>query len=77
MEPKPNPFLVASLMNGVGDQTHIQFTLATAVVGALVIFRNRLPVWPMVRLDVATAANQARSQGGSEAQGASISRGVG
>ena len=32
MEPKPNPFLVASLMNGGGDQTHIQFTLATAVV---------------------------------------------
>jgi hypothetical protein len=38
MEPKPNPFLVASLMNGGGDQTHIQFTLATAVVLALVIF---------------------------------------
>ncbi len=34
--------------------------------------RNRLPVWPMVWVDVATAANQARSQGGSEAQGASI-----
>ena len=38
MEPKPNPFLVASLMNSGGDQTHIQFTLATAVVLALVIF---------------------------------------
>ena len=37
MEPKPN-FLVASLMNGGGDQTYIQFTLATAVVLALVIF---------------------------------------
>jgi hypothetical protein len=29
MELKPNPFLVAT---AVGDQTHIQFTLATAVV---------------------------------------------
>ena len=38
MEPKPNPFLVAGLMNGGGDQTHIQFTLVTAVVLALVIF---------------------------------------
>jgi hypothetical protein len=37
MEPKPN-FLIASLMNGGGDQTYIQFTLATAVVLALVIF---------------------------------------
>src|SRR4029077_20686156 len=34
--------------------------------------RNRLPVWPMVWVDVAAAANQARSQSGSEAQGASI-----
>ena len=38
MEPKPNPFLVGSLMNSVGDQTHIQFTLATVVAVALVIF---------------------------------------
>ena len=34
--------------------------------------RNRLSGWPMVWVDVATAANQARSQRGSEAQGASI-----
>ena len=38
MEPKPNPFLVASLMNGGGDQTLLHLTLATAVVLALVIF---------------------------------------
>ncbi len=38
MEPKPNPFLVASLMNGGGAQTLLQLTLATAVVIALLIF---------------------------------------
>ena len=38
MEPKPNPFLVASLMNGDGAQTLLHLTLATAVVVALVIF---------------------------------------
>jgi hypothetical protein len=38
MEPKPNPILVASLINGGGHQTHIQFMLTTAVVLALVIF---------------------------------------
>jgi hypothetical protein len=37
MESKPNPFLVASLMNG-GDQTLLHFTLATAVAAALAIF---------------------------------------
>ncbi len=38
MEPKPNPFLVASLMNHGGDQTLLHLTLATAVVLALVVF---------------------------------------
>ena len=38
MEPKPNPFLVASLMNHGGDQTLLHLTLATAVVLALMIF---------------------------------------
>ena len=37
MESKPNPFLVASLMNG-GDQTLLHLTLATAVAAALAIF---------------------------------------
>jgi hypothetical protein len=32
MDPKPNPFLVASLINGGGDQTHLYLTGATAVV---------------------------------------------
>ena len=37
MEPKPNPFLIASLvLSGGGDQTLLQVTLATAVVVALV-----------------------------------------
>jgi hypothetical protein len=36
MESKPNPFLVASLMNG-GDQTLLHLTLATAAA-ALAIF---------------------------------------
>ena len=38
MEPKPNPFLVVSLIHGGGDQTHLYFTLATAVIVALAIF---------------------------------------
>ena len=37
MESKPNPFLVASLMNG-GAQTLLHLTLATAVAAALAIF---------------------------------------
>jgi hypothetical protein len=35
MEPKPNPFLVASLMNGGGDQTHIQLIFITAFLVGL------------------------------------------
>ena len=42
MESKPNPVLVASLMNGGGDQTLLHLTLATAVVVALVIFVTAL-----------------------------------
>ncbi len=38
MEPKPNPFLVASLMNQGGDQALLHLTFATAVVLVLVIF---------------------------------------
>ncbi len=38
MEPKPTPFLVASIMNQGGDQTLLHLTLATAVVLVLVIF---------------------------------------
>ena len=38
MGTKTNPFLVASLMNGGGDQTLFHLTLATAVVVALMIF---------------------------------------
>ena len=37
-EPRPNPFLVASLLHGVGAQTQISFTLDTVVAVALVIF---------------------------------------
>ena len=37
-EPRPNPFLVASLLHGVGAQTQISFTLGTVVAVALVIF---------------------------------------
>jgi hypothetical protein len=37
MEPRSNPFLMASLM-GAGGQTLLSLTLATAVVAALVIF---------------------------------------
>jgi hypothetical protein len=38
MEPKPNPFLIASLMKHGGDQTLRHFTLATVVMLVLVIF---------------------------------------
>ncbi len=38
MELKPNPLFVASLMNGDEAQTLVHFTLATAVVIALLIF---------------------------------------
>ena len=38
MEPKPNPFLVASLMNHGADQRLLHLTLATAMVLVLVIF---------------------------------------
>ena len=34
----PAPFVIASLIRGFGDHTLFQFTLATVVVGALVIF---------------------------------------
>jgi hypothetical protein len=37
MEPKPNPFLVASLMKHGGDQTPLHLTLATVVMLVLVI----------------------------------------
>ena len=37
MEAKPYPFLVASLMNRGGDQTHLDLTLATALFSALAI----------------------------------------
>ena len=36
MESKTYPFLVASLMNGGWDQTHLDLTLVTAVIIALV-----------------------------------------
>jgi hypothetical protein len=43
MDPKPNPFLVASQMTGgTGDQTHLWVTLSTVVAGALVIFVSGL-----------------------------------
>jgi hypothetical protein len=38
VEPRPNPFLVASLLHDVGAQTQISFTLDTVVAVALVIF---------------------------------------
>ncbi len=38
MEPKPNPFVFVSLLQGVGEQTQVSFTLATTMVFALLIF---------------------------------------
>jgi hypothetical protein len=38
MEPKPNPFQIASLLPGGGGQTQVSLTPATAVVILLVTF---------------------------------------
>jgi hypothetical protein len=38
MEPKPNPFLIASLIKHGGDQTLLHLTLASTVMLVLMIF---------------------------------------
>ncbi len=38
MEQQANPFAIASMMSGTGDQAHLHITFATVVVSALVIF---------------------------------------
>ncbi len=38
MDQQGPPFTIASLLRGINGQTHVSLTLATVVVGALLIF---------------------------------------
>ncbi len=38
MDQQGPPFVIAGLLRGINGQTHVSLTLATVVVGALVIF---------------------------------------